>query len=215
MRVRLGAVLPTAITIAFGFIVLLGLLVGDDLGTASTLVRAYGIRDIANFSVQILSLTLALGVLVGVINLLVVHLRRIGGRRAGFLYSVVMLSSFALAVAAHILNRDDLTRLLLEDVQIPIESALAALLFFALVYGAATVLQRRTIWSGILFVAVVVLVLLAAVPLFQLEPIRQLNAWVQAVAVNAGARGILLGIALATVVAGIRVLIGADRSYRE
>jgi len=215
MRVRLGAVLPTAITIAFGFIVLLGLLVGDDLGAASTVVRTYGIRDIANFSVQLLSITLALVVFIGVINLLVVHLRRIGGRRAGFLYSVVMLSSFALAVAAHVLARDDLSRLLLEDVQIPIESALAALLFFALVYGAATVLQRRATWSGLLFVAVVVLVLLAAIPLAQLEPIRQLNAWVQAVPVNAGARGILLGIALATVVAGIRVLIGTDRSYRE
>lgn len=215
MRVRLGAVLPTAITIAFGFIVLIGLLVGDELGTASTLVRDYGVRDIANFSVQLVAITLALIVFLGIINLLIVHLRRIGGRRAGFLYSVVMLSSFALAIAAYALRRDDLTRLLLEDIQIPIESALAALLFFALVYGAATVLRRRATWGGLLFVAAVVLTLLAAVPLAELEPVRQINAWVQTVPVNAGARGILLGIALATVVAGIRVLTGTDRSYRE
>ena len=35
------------------------------------------------------------------------------------------------------------------------------------------------------------------------------------VPVNAGASGILLGIALATVVAGVRVLIGQDRTYGE
>jgi len=35
------------------------------------------------------------------------------------------------------------------------------------------------------------------------------------VPVSAGARGILLGIALAITVAGVRVLIGQDRSYRE
>jgi hypothetical protein len=36
-----------------------------------------------------------------------------------------------------------------------------------------------------------------------------------AVPVSAGARGILLGIALATVVIGVRALIGQDRSYRD
>jgi hypothetical protein len=39
--------------------------------------------------------------------------------------------------------------------------------------------------------------------------------WLLAVPVSAGARGILLGIALATVVTGVRVLIGQDRSYRD
>ena len=34
------------------------------------------------------------------------------------------------------------------------------------------------------------------------------------VPVSAGARGMLLGIALATVVTGLRVLLGQDRSYR-
>jgi hypothetical protein len=39
--------------------------------------------------------------------------------------------------------------------------------------------------------------------------------WLMSVPVSAGSRGILLGIALATVVVGVRAMTGQDRSYRE
>ncbi|HRL12870.1 MAG TPA: hypothetical protein PKX07_13385 [Aggregatilineales bacterium] len=214
MRIRWGALLPTAITIGFGFLVLIGLLVGDGLGTASTLVRDSGLRQFADLSLQIVAITLSLMVLVGVVNLLVVHFRRIAGRKRGYLFSAVTIASFALAVAAHTLQRADLQQLLLEQVQVPVESALAGLLLFSLVYGAATVMRRQLNWSGLLFVLVVVIMLGLSIP-FGIEAVTQVRAWIMEVPVSAGARGILLGIALATVVAGMRVLIGQDRSYRE
>jgi hypothetical protein len=57
--------------------------------------------------------------------------------------------------------------------------------------------------------------LVAALPIAGLEPLRDIGAWLYAVPVSAGGRGILLGIALATLVTGVRVLIGQDRSYGE
>jgi hypothetical protein len=57
--------------------------------------------------------------------------------------------------------------------------------------------------------------LIGALPLPGLSLMAGLRDWLMAVPVSAGARGILLGIALATIVTGVRVLIGQDRSYRE
>lgn len=104
---------------------------------------------------------------------------------------------------------------ILQNIQISIESALAALLLFALVYGAATITRRRRSLTSLWFIGVVLIVLIGAIPLSGFAPVAQVRDWLLTVPVNAGARGILLGIALATVVAGVRVLIGLERSYRE
>lgn len=222
MRLRLGAVLTTAITIVAGLVTLLGLLIGDNLGLLSVVARGAGVREITNVFLQLVTITVALTVLIGVLNLLIVHLGRLGRRRGGWPYSIVLLASFGVVIATYLFARP-VSLLLLETVQVSIESALAGLLLFALVYGAATVTRRRTTWAGLLFVLTVVLVLVAALPLDDSETVvagslRLLGSvrdWLLAIPVNAGARGILLGIALATIVTGVRVLIGQDRSYRE
>jgi hypothetical protein len=217
VRLRLGGVLPTAIVMGFGFITLLGLLVGSDLGLLSTLVNNLLIRELTTIFLQITTITIALTVLIGVLNLLFVHFRRVGGRDMTIgtrINSIVLILSFAAVIVTYIVQRP-LSLILLEDVQVSIESALAGLLLFALVYGAATVTRRRTSWAGVLFVLTILIVLIGAIPLSQLGIFTAIGDWLMQVPVNAGARGILLGIALATIVAGVRVLIGQDRSYRE
>jgi len=104
--------------------------------------------------------------------------------------------------------------MLLETVQISVESALAGLLFFALVFGAYRMMRYKVTGWGILFISAVLLVLLGSLPLTELEPVTDVRDWVMNIPVSAGGRGILMGIALATVVTGVRVLIGQDRSYR-
>jgi zinc transporter ZupT len=105
--------------------------------------------------------------------------------------------------------------ILLENVQTTIESALAGLLFFALVYGAFRFLRQRVTPAAILFILTVEIVLIGALPVPFFAPLRQFTDWLLNVPVNAGARGILLGIALATLLTGLRVLIGQDRTYGE
>lgn len=212
MRLRLGAAITTAITISVGLFTVLGLLVTDDLGGLSA--AADELNGIANFFLQLTTIAIALTVLIGIINLLSVHLGRLAGRRSGFVYSLVLVLSFLLVLVTTVSERET-SMILLETVQISIESALAGLLFFALVYGAYRMMRRRVTWSGGLFVAVVLVVLVGALPFSGLERVTETRDWLLATPVSAGARGILLGIALATIVTGVRVLIGQDRSYRE
>lgn len=212
MRLRLGAAITTAITISVGLFTVLGLLVTDDLGGLSA--AADELNGIANFFLQLTTIAIALTVLIGIINLLSVHLGRLAGRKSGFVYSLVLVLSFLLVLVTTVSERET-SMILLETVQISIESALAGLLFFALVYGAYRMMRRRVTWSGGLFVAVVLVVLVGALPFSGLERVTETRDWLLATPVSAGARGILLGIALATIVTGVRVLIGQDRSYRE
>lgn len=171
---------------------------------------------------ELFSISVAVTIVIGIGNLLLVHLRRAGRREAGCGYSFVLFFSAAAVITLTLLERQGLLvngaewrGLLLEQVQVTVESSLAGLLLFALVYGAWRVTALRVGVQGALFVCTLLLVLAAALPLPQLAPLRPLRDWLLAVPVNAGARGILLGIALATVVAGARVLSGQERSLRN
>ena len=208
---RLTAVLGSVVVISFGLFTLLGL----------TTDFPFFVNPTSNF-LQLVSITVAVTVLIGIVNLLSVHLGRIRVRGSGWGYSIALvialLAVFVLTVLErlNVVNTEPaLTSLLVEQVQVAVESSLAGLLLFALVYGAYRTLRKRVSGWGLLFIAALLVMLIGVLPLPGLSPVIALRDWLMAVPVSAGARGILLGIALATVVTGIRVLIGQDRSYRE
>jgi hypothetical protein len=102
-----------------------------------------------------------------------------------------------------------------ESVQVSLESALAALLVFFLVYAAYRLMRRRvTVWN-VAFSAVVVVILLGSIPLNKTDALADVRDWLIRVPVSAGARGLLIGVGLGTVTVGVRVLIGQDRSFRS
>ena len=224
---RLLAILSTTIVIGFGLITLLGLLVGDNLGYLTVFAQRFQFRALSSLFLQLVVITAATTIIIGLLNLLGVHFGRIGAMRRGWPYSLVLILSTLLVIGLTIAERANVlsttagqpspSAILLDSVQVSVESALAALLLFALVYGAYRLMRRRVTWAGILFTLALLVVLVGALPLpgTGLSLLGQVRNWLLAVPVSAGARGILLGIGLATVVTGIRVLIGQDRSYRE
>lgn len=211
MRIRLGAALASALTFGIGLVVILGLLLPNNTPLPVAWVNI--LRSATGILLQLTTITAALAILVGILNLLLVHLSRLFKRESGFLYSLVLILSFGAVVITYFFARE-VNTLLLENVQRSIESALAGLLFFALVYGAYRIMRQRVTWANVVFVLVVLIVLVAALP-FDIPALQDIRAWLLAIPVTAGARGLLLGIALATVVTGVRILIGVDRSYRD
>jgi hypothetical protein len=168
--------------------------------------------------IRIAVVTVALTIIIGVLNLLVVHMVRFRKRDSSItarLNSLALLGAFVAAMIASLAQRQEISDFLLENVQVPIESALAGLLFFSLVYGAIRFLRNRVTPAGLLFVLTVQIVLIGALPIAGLGLLAQVTDWLMQIPVTAGARGILLGIALATLVTGLRVLIGQDRTYGE
>ncbi len=210
---RLGIALSAFVAFAVGAIAVTSLLLGDNPAIFNNQPGSERAAELlalpGDVLLRLVVIVISLSVVIGIANLLYVHVGRVA---RGKVYSGALLASFGVAIFWHLTRQGDPS--LLEAVQLPIESSLAALLFVSLVAGASRVMQKRADVWGLLFVAVVVLVLLASVPLAELAPLRAWRDWLMRVPVSAGARAFLLGIAMATVVTGQRVLLGQDRSYR-
>jgi hypothetical protein len=219
MRLRLTVVLTSAFVLLIGIVTLLGLLIGNDFGDLSTLVNNTPLRVLAELFLRLAVMVLALTVLIGVLNLFTVNVTRLlrGRTLMARLGSLVVVITFLGAVFIRLLDSVNNTNnsAFLLSLQVVIESSLGGLLFVALVWGAFNMLNRELTWGRVLFVATLLTVLLGALPVRGVGILYELNLWLMSVPVTAGARGILLGIALATVVTGLRVLIGQDRQYGE
>lgn len=201
---RLFNILASALAISLGLTTLLGLLSGD--GALGALTSAL---------LQMVVIIAAVAILLGLLNLLIIHIVRVVRLRRGFIYSLALVISALTVLGLWLADRDADTAALLETAQLSVESALAGLLAFALVYGAYRLMRRRVTWGAVLFTVALLIVLVGALPLPEVTGIAQIRDWLLAVPVSGGARGLLLGIALAAVVAGVRVLTGQDLSYRE
>ena len=158
--------------------------------------------------------------LVGVINLLSVHWSKVQRRGKGAVYSVVLIFSFFITVVVVGLDGPTGTwsRWLFENIQVPVEASLLALLSVTLAYAAMRLLHRRRDAFSIIFILALVLALLGTAPLYWLGEVSFLSdikSWLANVPATAGARGILLGVALGTVATALRILMGADRPYGE
>lgn len=238
---RIGVILSSTTVIIVGLTTLIGLLLGDFVGSWLWLKNIPVAGDflgflpdnfmlptagIATVFIQIAVLTIAMSIIVGIFNLLGVNTVRMfrtireypNSRVMAAINSAIIIVTFIATLILYIIDQNGDSRrsmILLEDVQVPIEAALSGLLFFALVYGAFRMLRDRTSYSRILFIVTVLVVLLGALPFTTMERLTMFTDWILLVPVQAGASGILLGIALATVVTGLRILIGQDRTYGE
>ncbi len=221
-RGRFGNAVLAAIAISFMLITLLSL---EPLPFLPDALRN-GAIDIGQILILLVSVVGALAVILGVLNLLGVHLRKLRGGGGPAVYSAITLLTLVAVLALHFLERfgvltlrggsPDMPRIsltMMDVLQVTIESALAGILFFFLVFAAYRLMRRRvTVW-GLLFVATLVLVLIGYSQ--QSGLLAAIRDWILRVPVSAGTRGLLIGIAIGTVVIGARVLIGQDRIFRE
>jgi hypothetical protein len=156
--------------------------------------------------------------IVGVFNLVLVHGRKIQRREKGGAYSgILLVSLFATFVLGLVLGPDHPhIRRLVSSVIVPAESSLMGLLAVTLIAGGMRLLRRQANLITIVFLATAILMLLgsATLPFGEVGALTTLlRPWFQHVLGLGGARGILVGMALATIVTGLRVLIGAHRPY--
>ncbi|MFZ2097092.1 MAG: hypothetical protein WAV05_10680 [Anaerolineales bacterium] len=160
----------------------------------------------------------AFALLLGIFNLALVHWKKAGSQGPGRIYSVVLLTSLLLTILLASISgpTGSLSLWLFNTFQVPVEISLLAVLAVVLIYAGARLLARRPKWNTILFLVTVLVVLLGTVPLYfigEIAPLNILRGWITQVPAMAGARGLLLGVALGTVATGLRILIGSDRPY--
>ncbi len=163
-----------------------------------------------------------MAVLVGVLNLLSAHFGKIKQARRKAAYSIVFLIAFFLTLALGIADivvgsNSSLLNQTVASIQIPVEASLLAGLVFVLVYMAIRLLRRRMDGPTITFLVSAVLFLIIGSGIALQSGytfIQDLSESLNRLPI-AGARGILLGIALGSLATGLRILIGSDRPYGD
>jgi len=157
----------------------------------------------------------AFAMLLGIFNVLSVHVRRIIQRdESGTGYSVVVLISAALVGMIGFLAGlpSPAMTWIFENLYSPVQSALFALLAFFLATAAYRALRARSIETLLMLVAALI-VFIGQTPL--LNTLGDAKDWILRVPAVAGVRGILIGVALGTIATGLRLLVGLDRPYSE
>lgn len=158
----------------------------------------------------------AAALLLGILNLLSIHLRR-GAK--GNIYSIILVLSvlavFGLAITDALGQTVQGVQTVFEYVQMPLEAALASLLAFFLLFAGVRTMQNRRNGGTVLFLLSALFFLLTqglwAETLWSwMIPVRD---WIESVVVVAGMRGLLLGIALGTITLAVRLLVGIERPY--
>ena len=162
----------------------------------------------------------AFAFLLGIFNILRVHGGRIGHRRQGWPYSLVLLLVLVVAWIPPLLpggipGQETLDRAVFDYVISPVGASLAALVVFTLVLAAFRLLRVRRGAGAVLFLLTVAVVLLGSVPFIGLEWLAGIRDWIINVPGMAGMRGLLLGVALGTVITALRVLVVSERPHSE
>ncbi len=211
MRVR-ASLIWAAVASAVGLIVLLGFFFEIE---ALRLAR----QILVDWAVLLAAWALMLGLL----NLLGVHWSKVSQQEKGWPYSAVLLLFFLVTLILGLLFGPDspVILFLFNNVQLPIEASLMALLAVTLTVAGFRVVTRRRDLVSLVFVGVGFLVLLGTGPwVIGSEGVlntffRDVRNWLAQVWAAGGARGILLGVALGAIATGLRVLLAADRPYGE
>lgn len=180
--------------------------------------------------IEWVAIVVAFAILLGVLNVLRVHAKRIHNRQ-GTAYSVILILAF-LAVfvpglmpaeavpeylSSYVGPQGSIVDFVFRYVQRPLQATLFSLLAFFAATAAWRAFRTRSVASFVMFIACL-LVLLGSIRLNVGEGWKlavEIRNWVMNVPVLAGARGILLGIALGTIVAGVRFLMGIERPYSD
>jgi len=198
------------------------------IGVGITLLAAYFIPGLTNLRFLFLRAGLvlaAVALLVGIINLMSVHFRKMSQNDDNSGYSLILVVALILTLLigfydmfqSYMLGRPNFRTInwLFTYIQLPIETSLMAVMAVSLTYAAAHFLRKNLDLYAITFFFVVIMVLLGTLSVFipDIPALDQIRSWIVHVPALGGARGLLLGIALGTIATGLRILIGADRPY--
>ena len=207
MNINFKAPVSTIVAISVGGIILLGYFITFPILTdfRSTLLSA--------------AITVSgVALLLGVVNLFYVHIDKIRQASSTALYSFFLVIALFITFFLTIFQSPDAEWpiWIFKYIHVPAETSLMAVLLFSLTFATIRLLNRKPDLFSAIFIVSMLLTLVGSGPLFGIQiPFLGdgISPFITLVLAGAGARGILLGVALGAVATGIRILLGADRPF--
>jgi hypothetical protein len=197
MKKQFRAPISTAIAISVGFIVLAGYFLEFD-----------PIQNLRQILIRWAVILAGMAVIVGVINLLIVHWKKMSRGDTGGGYSAVTILSLLITVAVvgYFGPASESSLWIINHIAV------------VLIYMMVRLLRRNISLFSLIFVFTFVFIVLSNTTFWGIEvPFIHgpdgIGALIQRVPAIAGARGLLLGVALGSIATGLRILLGTDQPY--
>jgi hypothetical protein len=214
--------IPVGIAILTGAAVLLGYWVPGYLNLPYR-GRMVALHDIL---VEWAVIVAAFALLLGLFNIIRVHGEKILRRQPGRAYSLVLAIAVLVGMIPGILDpktalQATLNHIVFDYIIGPLGASLAALVVFTLTLAAFRLLRTRRSLGAMIFWVIVVVILLCSIPPVGLVGWRiadfmaKIREWIITVPGLAGMRGLLLGVALGTIITALRVFLASERPYSE
>ena len=200
-------VVTAAFAIAAGLIVLLGYFFPVQLGSLRVMLLDWAV------------IIAGMAVLVGIYNLAAVQMEKFRAGQKGGAYGILLVTALLITFGFGVMlgPENQYMQLTMNAIIVPVEASLMAILAVTLIYASIRLLRRRVDVMSVVFLVVAVTFLILVMPT-PFGPIlgeggTQLAMNFLGMFSGGGARGLLIGIALGTLLTGLRVLFGADRPY--
>ncbi len=202
------APVSAAVAISVGLIVLVGYFFP---------LEAYNLPAVRSLLIEWGVILAGVATLVAILNLLGVHWRKLSASQNPDYNSLLVLLAFLVTFvaglwlgAAHPQYQKVVTM-----IQAPIEASLMGLAAVVLLFACIRLVSHRKGWMGVVFLVSAVIFLALGSGLLPSQGdslLADVTAFIERLPV-AGSRGLLIGIALGSLTAGLRILMGADRPY--
>lgn len=200
---RIISIVSAIAAISAGIIVLLGYFYPDQLESLRLVLVDWAI------------IIAAMAVLVGIYNLVAVQMEKIRTNQKGGVYGALLVLSLIVTFGFGLLLGPEAPsmRFAVDAVIIPVEAALMAILAVTLIYASIRLFRHRTDLMSVLFLVAAVVFMLAMILTSFGSVLGDWFILLEGMVARGGARGLLIGIALGTLLTGLRVLFGVDRPY--
>src|SRR5512143_1237018 len=144
-----------------------------------------------------------MAVLVGIFNLAAVQMEKVRARQKGGMYGALLVLALLFTFGLGLIFGPDnqyVRAVAVEAIIVPVEASLMAILAVTLVYASIRLLRRRVDVMSVLFLAAAITFLIATVPtpFGALTSFQDLILQFAGIFSTGGARGLLIGIALGT-----------------
>lgn len=159
----------------------------------------------------------AFAVLLGVVNLTIIHLNNISGGKSGWVYSLILLLSMwgIIFYGLFKTNQDPFYQNILYNRMLnPLSATMYSILVFYIASAAYRAFRIRSFEATLLLLTAII-VMLGRAPIGDLiSPVLPaMTNWLQDIPNTAGMRGIMIGATLGGVATSLRVIAGIERAY--
>lgn len=182
---------------------------------ASYIVKIPWLDSIASKLLEGGMILAVFALLLGLINLVAFHIRRIYQKKNRTIQSIILITAMLITLGAGIaLPASAEISWMYNYILYPLQATMGALLVFYTVNAAFRAFRLRNGAALVLLLSSLLFLFLLIPFISGLSPIvPALRNWLVLVPLGAGMRGILLGIALGTITSALRILFLVDHPY--